>query len=252
MTRPGDLDHRLRQMLDDVPPHDDRARRNALAAVATTTQRRFRWWPSLSMGGRRPGTPAQASLTAVAIVAVVLLLALGVRTQDGAPGSSAPDYTTPGLISGSIACGPGIRNPMVTYSNVELEETGRAIVERRGAAYQLSIVSMSDPRLAGTLTDLIDTDQYGAALDDLQVGALTWTLQNDDGSWTSQFVSFQTDPTDWSTATLLWNGSGDYEGLVAVTQLDYLPADTGNDCGWDLTGYIVESDLLPDTPEPMP
>ncbi len=247
-----DLDHQLRHMLDDIPPHDDRARRATIAALSATPQRRSRWLPAFSLGMRRRSTSAQASLAAGAIVVVIGTLLFASSTKDATPGGRDPGDTPPEVISGSIVCGAEVHAPSVTGSGIELGKTGRQVVESRDASYRLPIVSMTDPRLTGTLTNRIDTDLYGVGPESLQIGALTWTLENNDGSWISRFVSFGTDPTDWTTATQLWHGGGDYEGLVAVTQLEYRPPSAGSECGWDLTGYIVPSSLLPDTPEAIP
>jgi len=253
MARDDDLDRRLRQLLDEIPPHDDRARRATLEALPTTRQRRFRWWPTL--GSARFDRPSRTYAgLAVASLVLIAVGAIGIASLERLPqaGTGPPDMHPPDPFTGTIVCGPVNVAPTTTGTDIALGDAGARIWEGRGGAYTLRIDSIGDPRLTGTLTNQLDVDRYGTGMEALEVGSLTWTLENEDGVWTSQFASFLTEPNEWSTATLRWDGSGGYGGLVAITQLDYLPNMSGTDCGWEVHGLIVSADLLPAYPEPDP
>jgi hypothetical protein len=250
-TQP-DLDRSLREMLDDIPPHDESARRATLAAIPTTPQRRFRWLPPLFTGGTAGRRWAGASLAA-GVSVLIVLGAVTLQPGDGGllPGSQPGGITAPQPFEGRFLCGPTVHTSAMTSSDETIAGSDTRIREARAGAYRLTIDSMSDPRLQGELIDGLDSDAYGTAGGGLETGALVWTLTNDAGSWQTQFVNFTTGNSDWATATVPWSGSGDYDGLVAVMSLDYLPNATASDCGWDVRGYIVRAELIPPVPEPV-
>jgi hypothetical protein len=252
MERRTDIDRQLRDMLDDVPPHDDSARRATLEALPATPQRRFRWLPPF-IGGPSGRGLSFAGLTAgLTVVVAVGALGLGFGDRSGERGAGSPDLSPPDSFHGTILCGPDVTGSRIAYTDLNQEGTELRLAESRGGAHRLSIEEMTDPRLEGEPINQLDTDVYGLGADAPEFGALTWTLRNDDGAWTTQFVSFETDSIDWSTASVSWTGSGGYEGLTALTQLDYRPATPGSDCSWMVTGIVVDSALLPEFPEPLP
>lgn len=253
MPRHDDFDRKLAEMLDDIPPHDDRARRATMEAVPSTRQRRFRWWPTLGSRLVKVPSPTYAGL---AIASLVLIAggALGIASLERLPhaGTGPPDLRPPELFEGAISCGPVRVTPTTTGTDVALGDSGARIWEDRGGTYTLRIDSIGDHRLTGTLTNQLDVDRYGASAEALEVGSLTWTIENDGGAWTTHFTSFPTEPGEWATATTRWDGSGDYAGLVSLMQIDYLPATAGGDCYWEVHGLVVSAGLLPAYPEPEP
>lgn len=255
MERRTDLERGLREMLDDIPPHDDRARRATLEALPSTRQRKHRWLPGASGGARVAIGPAYVGVAAAGLALIAglgLLLMADVQRPAEGPGGITTDLRPPARFEGTILCGPELSRPTTTITDIELGDTATYITEDRGAAYALAIESIEDPRLEGSLTNQLDTDRYGIRSDKLQLGSLRWTIENDDGAWTTSFSSFLTEPNEWSTATARWAGSGGYEGLVALMQIDYIPAITGSDCGWHVHGLIVPAELLPTEMRPEP
>ena len=213
------LQRGLREMLHEVPPHDDRARRMTMAALATTRQRRHRWLPSI--GQTRPPTlPFAIGSAAVLALAVAIgsVAISALRTTPAGPGGST-SFTVPAGFAGQLLCSP------------TGADTGR-----------LEVVEMSDSRLLGETT-------RGADMGDQQfVSASAWRIENDDGAWEGSTISLRAEPDGWSTANFVLVGEGAYRGLAAHWILDHDPERMDGRCGWDVQGLIYDADDLP----PMP
>jgi len=109
--------------------------------------------------------------------------------------------------------------------------------------------SMSDPRLEGTVTR-INEESYveWQGRPRFYVASAAFSIENDGGSWRERprtlvmpggYLGYDTDwPVD---ETIVLDGDGDYQGLVAVLR--------GKDRLRDIRGFIMDARLLPPPPE---
>jgi hypothetical protein len=118
---------------------------------------------------------------------------------------------------------------------------------------------MSDPRLEGTHYASGSYDTYrlpstGGNLEARIVYRETQRIVNDGGAWQGSMISFvapdERDPEQGTVAgttanvyTYLLVGEGGYEGLTAIYDQVW-----DGDCGFDVTGIILEGDLPPAEP----
>jgi hypothetical protein len=115
-------------------------------------------------------------------------------------------------------------------------------VRYRGDVWRPSTVTeSSDPRFRGDLTNSWNHDDYP---DGSTIGAVTYTVRNDEGAWIMEptlTLDFP-DPgvTSWN---VVFVGEDAYEGSLALVNI----VTVGE--GWELHGYIVDASSLP-TVEP--
>lgn len=245
-----DLDRRLGEMLDDVPPHDDRPRRQTLLALDATPQRRGRW-PSPLLG-RRSAQLAPAALTMA--LGVVLAGLVGVlawpMVAPADPGGSAP-LVAPLDVGGRLLCSPtDARTGTTEELDIGAEPGALVRRETRGFIHPVTIVEMSDPRLDGTVTWAWDEDEYrDASPSAARVGTGTLRIENDAGAWEGSFRSVHLSGAGWATVVLPLAGEGAYIGRMALWELDYEPDMPEGRCGWHVRGLVIAADDLPAVPE---
>jgi hypothetical protein len=249
MTQRSDLDQELREMLRDVPPHDDWARRTTLEAIPSIPQRR---WPRLSLPWGGSSKPRRAStlgaLTAALLgVAVVGLLLSVDPAPSPAPGSAAPVSAFNGL----LLCGD-TEDPFGSRATRQLGSTDDpySVSESRGSGWVLEMAEVSDPRFDGVVIDYWDQDDFMDVPNRYTLGAGTWRVETEVGAWQGSFHNLQLPGDDWATTTFPMYGESAYEGLVAMWELDYLPDAMAGRCGWAIEGLVLETDLVPPPPEP--
>ena len=109
---------------------------------------------------------------------------------------------------------------------------------------------MSDPRLEGTWYNSNSGGEYYLPGDDpyplgspLEIDAVTWRMENDEGAWQGSFLETTFPDDESSVGPLVMIGEGAYEGLTAVMITD------GEDCP-NTQGYIIE-DSIPEPPVPQ-
>lgn len=267
-----DVDRGLRTMLRDVPPHDGSARRRAMEVFPTTPQRHTRWLPPFVSDhlGRRPWMYAVA-VTAACVVAVAAMgsaswlgrpstnpgsapaIAPGVTSPapTGDTGDTGEEIDVPSRFSGVLRCGPATSEGATTSGGTIIDREGAEQLIKDREVRGLLIGAISDPRLDGSLVQYIDSHRYGDGPDAAVISAVTWVLEAEAGAWAGSFTSFSDDSADGSGISFVMDGSGEYDGLRAVMTADYWPGGDDQDCTWGVTGYVVGTEQLPDTPTPV-
>jgi hypothetical protein len=237
------------------------------ARVASTVQRR-----SLRLVGRFEAMNAYAKLgiaaAAVVVVGVVgISLGSGLNTvsSEASPTSSPPASPTaspsvapspatapqpPVEFTGTIACGPPVRN--ATEETLDVGDDGTVLVRNRNGAWQQAL-TMSDPRLEGAIYNTYADDVYraaGAGADGPTVTAYSWRITNDGGTWeargnTATFADGSSigDPSTFYPPSRVFVGSGGYEGLVAILETT---AERDQGCVADVRGIIFDGAPLPE------
>jgi hypothetical protein len=112
-----------------------------------------------------------------------------------------------------------------------------------------SLWAFSDPRLNGTVTRINEAVTFELGdVSDVYIASTAFSIENDGGTWRER-------PRTWllpdGIATFDWlpqevfvlEGSGDYEGLVAVLRV------TGKPATEDFRGFIVDARWMPPPPE---
>ena len=175
---------------------------------------------------KRIGTPL------VAVLAIGLLAGsvVGVAAQEDAQPAPPVEFTAQWQFGA-----------MVRPEKVEV--VPGALAARGGAWNPRAIIEASDPRLAGRLTIVANSDAYTVL-----GGPIVWhtffQVENDGGSWRGVPVLGLGIPgVDAESGDDFLMGQGDYEGLIAV----FRTVTEGST--WDLHGYIIEGELPP-APEP--
>ena len=105
---------------------------------------------------------------------------------------------------------------------------------------------MSDPRLDGQVTIVVNHDFYRRALDGSTPGTHLWRgyfdIETEDGAWRSEPGLLFDFADGGSTATYVFVGEGAYEGLHAVLAWD---GSRG-----ELSGFIFPGELPPEPQVP--
>ena len=100
-------------------------------------------------------------------------------------------------------------------------------------------VEATDPRFVGDVTNSWNHDDYE---DGSNIGAVTFTVRNDEGAWLMQPHLTLNFPGSgpWPVMDVVFVGEGAYDGLLALVNIV-----TTSGVGWDLHGYIVDESALP-------
>ena len=114
------------------------------------------------------------------------------------------------------------------------------ITKWRGQVWQpRTRTEATDPRFRGEITNSWNHDDYP---DGSKIGSVTFTVRNDDGAWIMRPALALEFPGDqwWPLFGAIFDGEGAYDGLLALVNIETA------DSGFDLRGYIVDEDSLPD------
>ena len=257
-----------RWLVSEAPDHaPERLLEAARAQVSSTAQRRS---PRLVRRIQSMNTYAKLGIAAAALVVVAVVginvgpslstrssvasstsspLASPVASPSVAP-SQAGAPQPPIEFTGTLACGPPVRNP--TQETLDVGGDELVLTRDRDGAWQQT-VTMSDPRLEGTVHQTSEEDVYraaGADADGPAVGTYAWRIVNDGGAWVSQgYTATFPDgspignPAGFYVPSRVFVGSGGYEGLVAI--LEVTEERDGN-CVADVHGVIFEGAPAPE------
>jgi hypothetical protein len=145
----------------------------------------------------------------------------------------------PADVTGRIVCGPPVSPDRRGVSEtLKVGEDGLMLTRYRGGAW-IQKVTISDPRLEGTLYHTYESDSYVPTGTDKGPGmfAATHRIENDAGVWESRTIGGTfADGTNIGESDRLevWIGAGAYDGLVAITEST--PIETA--CASDVRGII--------------
>jgi hypothetical protein len=177
--------------------------------------------------------------TIAATIAVGLIAgsAIMVAAQEDAPSEAT-------LVTGTVGASTVIGEPVSTIAD--------GVEDVRGLVRE-GPIEMSDPRLTGSLTRVLNFRVYPVGAEaGLLVQTDLWRIDNEGGSWAgpstafSHFGEIPGDVTvDLETAVL--TGEGDYDGLSA-----YLVADWSPEVGADMQGAIFSGEMPPVPEEYVP
>jgi hypothetical protein len=231
-------------------------RRKARTATATTKNQPS---PIRALNGHTPTvlgrtqsmfSPVKAITTGALVFAIggVLLIAQPFDQQGtSAPGAATDEFTAPVEVSGASWSWP-------QGCTAEDYEGPNELAGGDASRFTCSTTagmpwSMSDPRLEGTVTR-INEESYVEWQDRprFYVASVALNIENDGGSWRERPRTwvmpdgYVGQDTDWLVdETIVLDGDGDYQGLVAVLR--------GKDGLRDIRGFIMDARLLPPPPE---
>jgi hypothetical protein len=259
---------------DVALPDAEQAGREVRARLPGTHRRRGRWWPWASLGGSRsdptpspapatgpaPGpapVPAihshaptirwrtQSMLSPIRIIAVgALTLAVAGVVVVSRPFQQAEE-PAPGAQASPAAAAPVAFTGTATTDTCVIPATTDAdgpVAHTRGASCGPSY-EFSDPRLAGTVTWLLNDDEYTDG-SGLYIESVAMSIENDQGAWRMVPILSAKWPSGGSIADdparhFFLVGEGAYDGLFAV--VDGFRTDK-------LRGFIIDG-ALPPAPE---
>jgi hypothetical protein len=189
--------------------------------------------------------PTQRIPAALAFVTVAVI---GCGQPSGGPtrgaGAAQEEASAPQPpveVSGRITCGPPVRSG--SEVTVEVGDEGILTRHRDGAWRQT--VTMSDPRLEGTVYHTFEADTYATPDGEgrTEVWAATRRIENEAGSWEVQgFGGSYPDGTPIANTAAVYIGKGAYEGLIAI--MDESPLEDA--CGAEVRGLIFDGAPVPE------
>ena len=202
---------------------------------------------------------AAAAVLVVAVVGINVGPRLNTNSGVASPSSSPPALTTalpsvatspavapqpPVEFTGTIACGPPVRNP--TEETLDVGDDGTVVMRYRDGAWQQS-ASMTDPRLEGSVYQTWEGDTYrapGATEDGPVVTGYTVRITNDGGVWESRGTTATfADGSSIGDPPDILVGSGGYEGLIAIYEVT---EEREQGCVIDVRGVIFEGAPVPE------
>ena len=152
--------------------------------------------------------------------------------------------------TGTLACGPPVRS--ATQETLDVGDDGMVLSMDRSGAWRQT-VTMSDPRLEGSIHHTYESDVYraaGANADGPTVTAFTWRIRNDGGTWETRgnAATFPDgspigDSSGFYVPSRVFVGSGGYEGLVAILEVT---EERDQGCVADVRGIIFEGAPVPE------
>jgi hypothetical protein len=254
-----------RWLVAEAPDHaPERLLEASRAQLSSTAQRRPLWAVRRiqAMNSYAKLAMAAAAVAVVAVVGINLGPALNTTSSEASPTSSPPASPTaspsvapsqavapqlPVEFTGTIACGPPVRNPM--EETLDVGDDGTVLVRNRNGAWQQK-VTMSDPRLEGAVYHTYEGDEYRTPEGENGPGiwAATRRITNDGGTWESRGIggNFSTDSPIAAPefeAPEVFIGSGGYEGLVAILEVT---EQTDQGCVFDVRGIIFDGAPVPE------
>jgi hypothetical protein len=173
------------------------------------------------------------------------LPSVGPSIADASPGAKAAAQA-PTEFTGRISCGPPVSPDRGGVSeSVKVDGDGLLLTRYRGGAWEQT-VTMSDPRLEGTLYHTYESDTYAPTGTGKGPGmfAATHRIENDAGIWESRSIGGAfADGTSIAESDRLevWIGAGAYDGLVAI--MEGIPLESA--CAFDVRGVIFSGGPVP-------
>ena len=126
------------------------------------------------------------------------------------------------------------------------EVAGEGKVSMLGAAWQMTLSDMSDPRMNGTLRIAYNQDFHGVQG---RVSSFSTRIDNELGSWLGTGEEyFGTSDMDLLFGQAAYRGAGAYEGLSAMVFMQGRGVD-----GLDYYGIVFPGEMpeVPEMPEPL-
>ena len=171
------------------------------------------------------------------------LATLALATSTTAVGQSedtvGTSISSPEPFTAWLACGQdvGLNTPSTRISD---DETGTSVSDAPRTIWRFRPLQVSDPRMDGMTYGYLAGTEWAndSWSDDIGVYSALWHVVNDGGEWIGPYTTLHAPEVGWATNSVRLEGSGDYQGLYAVIQADFR-----DDCGWDVTGYILERDV---------
>ena len=226
---------------------------------ATVEPERRRWWHGFGFGASHSAGSggvevkgASNMLTATRIAAIFAALALGatfLAVQVGVPPDTAqqpaaPTGETSAAVSRKATGFTGTSTWGLQYEEGR-EVAGEGKVSMLGAAWQMTLSDMSDPRMNGKLRIAYNEDFYGVQG---RVSSFTTRIDNELGSWLGTGEEyFGTTSMDLLFGQAFYRGTGAYEGLSAMVFMQGRGVD-----GLDYYGIVFPGEMpeVPEMPEP--
>jgi len=269
---------------DADPPDAQQSARQVMAGLPEVRQRR-RWWP-FPVFYRKAQTPSSTNTSehqptsipsanghtptvlgrtqsmfspVKAVTAGALVFALGGVLLIAQPfdqqGGGVPGAATDADIVPPVEVSGHVREDGCSGTDYEgpFEDSGAHAALYTCSTDTGSQWSFSDPRLEGTGTRIVEEVTFELGdVSDVYIASNALSIENDGGTWRER-------PRTWlmpdGIATFDWlpqevlvlEGSGDYEGLVAVLRLTGGGRGVGR--GSDFRGFIIDARWMPPPPE---
>lgn len=210
---------------------------------------------------------AAATLVVIAVVGINLGPGLNTISSEASPTSSLPASPTaspsvvpseaiapqpPVEFTGTLACGDPQPVRPATQETLDVGDDGMVLERDRNGAWQQT-VTMSDPRLEGSIHNTYEADVYraaGADADGPTVTASTWRITNDGGTWETRVIGATFpdgspigDSSGFYAPMRVFVGSGGYEGLVAIMEVT---EERDQGCVADVRGVIFAGAPVPE------
>lgn len=191
-------------------------------------------------------------LKAILVAAIGLGLLAG-GTVGAAAQSSDGEPLAPTPFTGHLGCPE--EPPRAGDYTEDQFSSDVTLGKLRGLAGSLTIDEMSDPRLDGVATYILNEDSYwegetGNTADTSFVDVLAQTIRivNGDGAWEGTRLGLNLDAEPrFSADAVALAGEGDYRNLVALVEMS---GGTGL-CDFDIAGVIIDG-FLPPVPDLTP
>jgi hypothetical protein len=205
-----------------------------------------------SEGGTSVGGPTTTELSATSVTtAVEPLVTTTTQGEVAAP-------QTPVEFTGRIICGPPVSPDRGGDSEtLDVGDDGMVLTRYRGGAWRQT-VTMTDPRLEGTVYETWESDTYAmqGAEEGTGVWAATRRIENEAGAWEGRDyggnfsdgtvigaeAGLETDDSFAAINDSVWIGEGAYAGLIAVIESTALDGT----CGIDVRGIIFGGAPVPE------
>lgn len=161
-----------------------------------------------------------------------MLVAQPFDRQASVPGATTDEeHAAPVEVTGTGFGGPCTGVPTTEVVDGISYESGRVCHPRW---------EMSDPRLDGTVTWTSSMGQDGT----VGFGYQSHSIENAGGTWRQRPVAMFEFPgaAQANADYFIFDGDGDYEGLVAVLTL---VDDTGSAADWRMNGFIIDGGFPP-------
>jgi hypothetical protein len=195
-----------------------------------------------SEGGTSVAGPTTTALSATTVTTSVEPLATTTPPGEVAVPQPPVEFT------GRIMCGPPVSSDRAGNSEtLDVGDEGLVLTRYRGGAWRQT-VTMTDPRLEGTIYETWESDTYGTqgAGEGTGIWASAHRIENEAGAWEGRgYGGNFSDGTaigDDGGNDTVWIGEGAYAGLIAIMESTPLEAR----CGFEVRGIIFEGAPVPE------